>query len=72
MSWIKGVIKYIELGPGFFGIVTEDGTELMPINLPEQLKYEGRKVEVTATDVPDGASVFMWGKVVKITGFKTI
>jgi len=71
-SWTIGVIKFVDIGPGFFGIVTDKGEELLPLNLPEQLKYEGRKVEVLTTDSADSMSMFMWGKAVRIIGFKTI
>ena len=72
MSWIKGTIRFVDLGPGFFGIDTEDGRELLPVNMPEQLKYAGRKVEVLVKPVRDYVSVFMWGEAVHIIGFKTI
>ena len=71
-TWTKGKIKFVNLGPGFYGIICDNGEEWLPINLPEQLKYEGRQVEVLATELDDSASLFMWGKPVKIVGFKTI
>lgn len=71
-TWTKGIVKFVDIGPGFFGIVTSKGEELLPLNLPEQLKYEGKEIEVLATDATDNMSMFMWGKAVKIIGFKTI
>lgn len=72
MKWIKGRVKFVDIGPGFYGIVTQDGEELLPINFPEQLKYEAQEIELLTTNADDFMSVFMWGRPVKVHGFKTI
>lgn len=69
---IKGKVVYQDLGPGFWGIIGSDGENWRPINMPEQLKKENADVEVTAASVEEGASIFMWGKPVKITKFRTL
>ena len=68
---ISGTVKYQDLGPGFWGIVGSDGANWRPVNMPEQLKKEGKNVNVTATQMEEGASIFMWGTPVKITSFYT-
>ncbi len=69
---IKGQVVYKHLGPGFWGIVSNNGKEYRPVNMPEQLKHEGKEVEVSITEVEEDASIFMWGIPVKITGFSTL
>ncbi|MBK8564726.1 MAG: hypothetical protein IPN76_15680 [Saprospiraceae bacterium] len=67
---ILGTVKYLNLGTGFWGIVDEKGNEWRPINMPEQLKKEGKQVTITAHEV-DEMSVFMWGTPVEIVRFQT-
>lgn len=68
---ITGKVVYQNIGTGFWGIVDGKGNEWRPVNMPEQLKYEGQQVTVDAKEV-DEMSVFMWGTPVKITSFQTI
>lgn len=69
---ISGTVTYINLATGFWGIMGEDGQEWRPINMPEQLKLEGRKVEIKAIGVDEGASIFMWGTPIRILSFHTL
>lgn len=66
-----GKVVYKTTEGGFWGIVDESGNEYLPINMPEQLKLEGRTIEVTVKPVEDYISMFMWGTPVKITAFHT-
>jgi hypothetical protein len=67
---IKGTVKYIALGTGFWGIIDEKGNEWRPVNMPEQLKKESKSVAVTIREVDD-MSIFMWGTAVEIVTFNT-
>ncbi|MCB0555282.1 MAG: hypothetical protein KDD02_17175 [Phaeodactylibacter sp.] len=69
---IKGKVVYQKLGTGFWGIIGEDGREWRPVKMPEQLKYEGKTIEVEAAEVDEEASIFMWGTPVRITSFQTL
>jgi len=68
---ITGKVVYQNIGPGVWGIAGNDGKNYEPVNMPEQLKYEGRKVSVRAKEV-DSFSMFMWGTPVKIIAFHTV
>lgn len=68
---VTGIAKYQDLGPGFWGIIGDNGQNWRPVNMPEQLKKEGFKVDVTVKKIDEGASLFMWGTPVKITSFHT-
>ncbi|RMG86746.1 MAG: hypothetical protein D6714_03650 [Bacteroidetes bacterium] len=63
---IKGTITYVALGPGFWGIVGDDGKEYRPVNLPAKYQKEGLKVALEARPASEDMSVFMWGKAVRI------
>lgn len=68
---ISGVVKYQEIESGAWTIVTKDGLTYIPTNMPEQLKYDG--VEVTVTAVPsDAMSLFMMGELIDIIQFSTV
>ena len=69
---IRGKVVYQKLGPGFWGIIGDNGEEYRPLNMPEQLKNEGSKVQCTAREIEEDASIFMWGVPVKIISFETI
>ena len=68
---IIGIAKYIDLGTGFWGIEDSHGNKWQPINMPEQLKYDGKKVHLSVQEV-DVFTNQMWGTVVKIISFRTV
>lgn len=72
MKSVIGKTAFQKIGPGFWGIISEDGTEYRPINMPNQLKYEGRKVSVKVIPAGEEMSVFMWGESVRIVAFETL
>ena len=41
----RGTVKYIDLEGGFYGIVDETGKEYLPLNLKDEFKVDGLKVE---------------------------
>lgn len=68
---ITGTIVYNNFEGGFYGIEADNGNQYLPVNLPEQLKYPGRKVklEIVPADV---VSMLMWGEPVRIISFSTL
>jgi hypothetical protein len=68
---IKGKVCWQSLGTGFWGIIDLKGGEWRPVNMPEQLKQEGKQVTVTAKVEEEDASIFMWGKSIRIVSFTT-
>lgn len=68
---IQGKVKHIAIGPGFWGIVDDRGGEWRPVNMPEQLKKEGKQVTLTVREADEEMSIFMWGTAVEITSFHT-
>ena len=68
---ISGTVTYQNLATGFWGIVDDKGNEWRPVNMPEQLKQQGKKITVTIREVDEGMSIFMWGTPVEVVGFGT-
>ena len=69
---ITGTARYQNLGTGFWGIIGKNGKEWRPVNMPEQLKYEGKEVKLTAVEAEEDVSIFMWGTPVKVISFETV
>ena len=67
---ITGKVTKVNIGSGCWGIVTSSGKEFRIVNMPQQLKEDGKKVTVRARRV-DEMSIFQWGEAVKITTFET-
>ena len=67
---ITGVIKYVDLEGGFWGIET-DQEKYFPLNLPEQLKEIDAKVSCNI-EVLDVMSLQSWGTPCKIFSFTTL
>ena len=67
-----GVIKYLPLEGGFYGIVTEKGERYLPLNLPEEFKKDGLKVWFKAKLRKDVATIYAWGKLVEILEIQEI
>lgn len=68
---VTGKVVYQKLETGFWGIVDDKGNQWRPVDMPDQLKQEGKRVTVTIREVDEVASLFMWGTPVKILSFET-
>lgn len=68
---IRGKAKFINLETGFWGIIADDGSEYRPVNMPDQLKYDGARVRCKAQLLDDDFSIHMWGQAVRVIGFHT-
>ncbi len=69
---ISGTVKFQHLGMGFWGVIGDNAEEWRPVNMPEQLKSEGAKVELKVEVLKEDMSMFMWGKAVKVISFHTL
>jgi hypothetical protein len=63
---ITGTVRYIDLEGGFYGIETDDGAHLDPVNLPEPFRRDGLRVQARVERLKDRASFHMWGQLVRI------
>ncbi len=68
---IKGKVTYQDIGTGCWGIIDEAGHEWRVVNMPEQLKFNGKKVIVRAKAAKEEFSAFMWGDPIEIVSFST-
>ncbi len=61
-----GIVKYVDLEGGFWGLVADDGKKYDPLNLPAEFKQEGLRVQVEGV-VKNVAGIHMWGIPLEIT-----
>ncbi len=69
---ITGTIHYSDLEGGHWIIKSQDGTSYIPIEVPEQLKYDGAHVKVSATKIEGAFSMMMTGELIRIISFTTL
>ncbi len=63
---ITGTVRYIDLEGGFYGIETDDGASLDPVNLPQEYRKDGLRVKVRVERLEDQVSFRMWGTLVRV------
>lgn len=68
----SGQVIYINLEGGFYGIKTDDGKNLEPINLSEEFKIDGIRISFNYKPRTDLASFRMWGTIVELSEIKRI
>ncbi|MFX1238256.1 MAG: hypothetical protein ACFFAS_17120 [Promethearchaeota archaeon] len=62
-----GIITFINLEGGFFGIISIDGAHYDPINFTSNYKIDGLKVYFKAIIRDDLVSFHMWGILIELT-----
>ncbi len=65
-AWRIGRIRHVQLEGGFYGIITEDGGKLDPVNLPEDFKEDGLRIRFKSSEKGQMAGIHMWGTLVEI------
>ncbi|MCK9307604.1 MAG: DUF333 domain-containing protein [Methanoculleus sp.] len=68
----NGTVTYVDLEGGFYGIVTDDGRNYLPGNLPEEYRTDGLRVLFSADVEGGGVGIHMWGTPVEIRSIERI
>jgi len=71
-QWRTGTIKFMEFEGGFFGIVTDKGEKLLPMNLAKKFHQVDAKVKIQGKLVTDMMTIQQWGTPFKITKIELI
>ena len=67
---IQGVVAFLDIGPGFWGIIDETGGKWRPVRMPPALKKTGLRGTFELKEVQEEISIFMWGTPVEVVSFK--
>ncbi|HEX7319322.1 MAG TPA: hypothetical protein VF399_03060 [bacterium] len=65
-----GTVKLLGLEGGFYGIVGDDGNNYDPLNLSDDFKIDGLKVQFVVRPAENQVSFHMWGKIVEVISIK--
>lgn len=65
-------VRHLDLEGGFYGLVTEDGRNLDPVNLPKEFQQDGLRLEVRVVPLRNQVSIHMWGTPVRILEFQQL
>lgn len=64
---IKGTIKWMDLEMGFFGLISNNGNEYLPLNLPQKYQINGQKIHCEIKELDGVMTSVMWGTPIDIT-----
>ena len=65
-------MRHIDLEGGFYGIVTDDGRKLDPVNLPDTFRQDGIRIKTRVEPLKGQTSVHMWGTLVRIIDIERV
>lgn len=68
----KGTIQYIGLEGGFYGIITEKGEKLLPMNLDKEYRKHGTIIHFSGNFEEGMITIQQWGKPFKLEDIKLI
>jgi len=71
-SRYKGTIRFLNLEGGFYGIVTQEGQKLLPVNLPKEYRQAGALVEISGVFLKETVTIQQWGSPFRIDEIKLI
>ena len=69
---VTGTIVFLSFEGGFYGIPGDDGKHYDPTNLPQEFRKDALRVRFEAKELPDRASVHMWGTIVEIVAIQKL
>jgi hypothetical protein len=70
-GWQQGKVQFLNLEGGFYGIITETGQKLLPMNLPAEYRQNGAVVRVKGK-VKNVMTIQQWGTPFTISDIELI
>jgi serpin B len=61
-----GTVVYVPISGGFYGILAEDGSQYLPLDLDEAWHVDGLEVTFSARPEPEAMTIYMWGTAVSV------
>ena len=63
----SGTVVYKDLEGGFYGIIADDGTPYLPLNLPDEFAQDNLSVTFTGVVKTDVMTIQQWGTPLELT-----
>ncbi len=67
-----GSIEFVNLEGGFYGIVADDDSKYLPLNLPAEFQNDGLRVSFELHVAKDTTTIQQWGIPVRIVRIETL
>jgi hypothetical protein len=67
-----GTVKYVDVEGGFYGILSDNGQKLDPVNLKDEFKKDGLRVKFVYSLRKSGVNIHQWGKVIEIISIRKL
>jgi len=71
-TWQQVTVKYLNFEGGFYGLVSEKGAKLLPMNLPTKYKIEGTILRVKGQSINNMMTIQQWGTPFKVIDIELI
>ena len=69
---VTATVRHIDVEGGFYGLVTDEGKKLDPVNLPKEFWKDGLRLEARVVPLRDRVSTHVWGTPVRIVEFQVL
>lgn len=70
--WQLVTVRYYDFEGGFYGLITESGDKLLPINLTKKYQLSGTKLKVKGEIIKDMMTIQQWGQAFRIADVNLI
>jgi hypothetical protein len=65
-----GIVIYQDIEGGFYGIMADDGTRYLPLNLGDEYQIDGLSVRFSGTPREDLLTIAQWGTPIELTSIQ--
>ncbi len=72
MMWMQGRVQFLDFEGGFYGIITDDGKKLLPMNLKAEYHQLGAVIQFKGYVMKDVVTIQQWGTPFKIAEIKLL
>ncbi len=71
-AWLQVKVIYLDFEGGFYGLVTENGRKLLPMNLAKEYKVADTLLKIKGQKVEGMATTKQWGTLYKLADVQLI
>ncbi|MFS1424345.1 hypothetical protein [Shewanella sp. 10N.286.48.B5] len=69
---LEGTVRFFDLEGGFWGILTDDGQQILPSNLAKEYQKDGLRLSFSTTEVTDMMTIQQWGILSTLSNIEVI
>lgn len=70
--WQQVSVKFLNFEGGFYGLVSEKGVKLLPMNLPLKYQIDGTILRVKGQAIKDMITIQQWGEPFELSDIELI